>query len=127
LVVDALGGAPGIYSARFAGSHATDNDNNIKLLKELALVPDEKRTARFYCALVFVKDANDPTPIICEASWEGSILHTPQGNNGFGYDSLFWVPTHNCSSAQLTPNIKNLISHRGQALRALAKRLTSSI
>lgn len=119
LCVDALGGAPGIYSARYAGENASDADNNAKLLSDLINVPFEKRTARFHCALVLVRYANDDDPIICEKTWEGVILQAPQGEHGFGYDPVFYVPTHQCSSAQLTIDEKNKLSHRAQALHAL--------
>ncbi|MFL0811361.1 MAG: RdgB/HAM1 family non-canonical purine NTP pyrophosphatase [Agarilytica sp.] len=125
--VDAIDGAPGIYSARFAGegSHREEKDhaNNLKLLHDLNNTPDEKRTARYQCVLVFMRHAKDPTPIIAQGAWEGSILRTPKGENGFGYDPLFWVPTHNCSSAQLDKAEKNRISHRAIAMQALLKQL----
>lgn len=117
--VDALQGAPGIYSARYAGNNADDVANNTKLLNELADVPDAERTARFQCVLVYMRHAKDPMPIICEGTWEGSILHETKGPNGFGYDPLFYVPTHQCSSAELDPAEKNRISHRAQALQKL--------
>ena len=117
--VDALQGAPGIYSARYAGNNADDVVNNTKLLHELADVPDAERTARFQCVLVYMRHAKDPMPIICEGTWEGSILHETKGPNGFGYDPLFYVPTHQCSSAELDPAEKNRISHRAQALQKL--------
>lgn len=117
IVVDALGGAPGLYSARYSG--AGDAANNTKLLEALKDVPDAQRTARFYCCIVYLRHADDQLPIITEASWEGIILHELSGANGFGYDPLFYVPTHGCSSAELSPEEKNRISHRGQALRYL--------
>lgn len=119
LEVDALQGQPGIYSARFSGEGATDSSNNDKLLKALADVPEAERTARFQCVLVFMRHANDPTPLICQGTWEGSILFSPQGDNGFGYDPLFWVPEQRCSSAQLSAEVKNQISHRGKAIQKL--------
>lgn len=119
IVVDALGGAPGLYSARYAGEHGGDAANNTKLLEALKDVPEEQRTARFYCCIVYLRHADDQLPIIAEASWEGRILHGLSGANGFGYDPLFFVPTHGCSSAELPPEEKNRISHRGQALRKL--------
>lgn len=119
LEVDALNGAPGIYSARFSGPDATDEKNLLKLLDELKDVPDEKRTARFQCLMVYLQHANDPTPIICQGTWEGMITHSPQGENGFGYDPVFFVPTHQCTSAELPPETKNQLSHRGQALQKL--------
>lgn len=129
LEVDALKGAPGIYSARFAGVGASDADNVKKLLADLEAVPEAERTARFQCLMVFMSHAEDPTPLICQGSWEGRILFAPQGENGFGYDPVFWVPDEQCASAELTPEVKNRISHRGQALAgllaALQKRVTS--
>lgn len=119
LEVDALKGQPGIYSARYAGIAASDADNNAKLLDALALVPEQARSARFQCVIVFMRHAQDPMPLICQGSWEGRILFAATGDNGFGYDPLFFVPSHGCASAQLDPSIKNNISHRGQALRAL--------
>ncbi len=123
--VDALQGAPGIYSARYAGEDAADQANNSKLLEALQGVPDEQRTARFQCLLVYMRHAADPTPIICQGTWEGRILTTTQGDNGFGYDPLFWVPTENCSSAELDPEVKNRLSHRGQALHLLLTALSA--
>lgn len=119
LEVDALNGAPGIYSARFAGVNASDEANLQKLLCDLKNVPDEQRTARFQCLLVYMRHADDPTPIICQGTWNGLITREPQGESGFGYDPVFFVPTHNCTSAQLTPEEKNQLSHRGQALNKL--------
>jgi XTP/dITP diphosphohydrolase len=127
LCVDALDGAPGIYSARYAGENASDADNNAKLLLALKNVSPEKRTARFHCALVFVSHADDKDPIICEETWEGSILMAPQGEHGFGYDPLFWVPSHHCSSAQLSIAEKNKLSHRAHALHALVAVLQKNI
>ena len=121
--VDALNGAPGIYSARYAGVGAGDHANNEKLLAALAAVPEAERTARFQCLMVYLAHAADPTPIICQGTWEGRILHAPRGVNGFGYDPLFYVPTHDCTSAELPPATKNQLSHRGQALRQLVQRL----
>ena len=119
LVVDALNGAPGVISARYAGVGASDQDNVLKLLHELKGVPDEQRSARFICVMVFMEHANDPFPIIAQGVWEGRILHRPVGANGFGYDPVFWVPEHNCASAVLSADVKNSLSHRGQALRSL--------
>lgn len=118
--VDALNGAPGIYSARYAGSEASDQDNLDKLLENMQGIPEKERTARFQCLMVFLRHAEDPTPIICQGTWEGRILLSPRGDNGFGYDPVFYVPTHDCSSAELDPDVKNQLSHRGQALRKLA-------
>ena len=125
LAVDALNGTPGIYSARYAGVDANDHDNVNKLLLELEGVPLEERTARFICVIVLIEHADDPVPIIAQGVWEGRILFHPQGANGFGYDPVFWVPEHNCSSAELTPEAKNSLSHRGQALRKMADFLKS--
>ncbi|MCU7817027.1 MAG: RdgB/HAM1 family non-canonical purine NTP pyrophosphatase [Candidatus Thiodiazotropha sp. (ex Lucinoma kastoroae)] len=122
--VDALSGAPGIYSARFAGPGASDQANLQKLLEYLKDVPDVKRSARFQCLLVYMRHAEDPTPIICQGTWEGQILFEAQGDNGFGYDPIFYVPTHNCSSAALAAEVKNSLSHRGLALRKLLQALT---
>ncbi|MCG7953916.1 MAG: RdgB/HAM1 family non-canonical purine NTP pyrophosphatase [Candidatus Thiodiazotropha endolucinida] len=123
--VDALNGAPGIYSARFAGPGASDEENLQKLLSRMEEVPEAKRTARFQCLMVYMRHSEDPTPIICQGSWEGRILFEPQGDNGFGYDPIFYVPTHDCSSAQLAPETKNSLSHRGQALKALMQALSA--
>ncbi len=117
--VDALKGAPGIYSARFAGENANDDENNRLLLEKLKGIPEAKRTARYHCVIVYMQNATDPMPLICQGSWEGRILHEPRGEHGFGYDPFFYVPTHNCASAELPPDVKNQLSHRGQALRAL--------
>jgi XTP/dITP diphosphohydrolase len=119
LEVAALHGAPGVYSARFAGEHASDDDNNRKLLIELAAVPLAQRTARFRCVLVYVRAADDPEPIVAEGVWEGRILDHSRGINGFGYDSLFLPSGSSLSAAELTSDTKNQLSHRGQALRAL--------
>ena len=126
LEVDALNGAPGIYSARYAGNGATDAANNQKMLAALADTADEARTARFQCLMVFMRHAEDPTPIICQGTWEGRILRQPQGENGFGYDPLFLVPEKNCSSAELPAEIKNAMSHRGKALQALLQKIPVS-
>jgi len=123
LEVDALRGAPGIYSARFSGSDATDAGNNEKLLKLLKDVPAPQRTARFHCVLVLMRHAADPTPLICQGSWGGRIIDAPRGNNGFGYDPLFFVDALNSTSAELTPETKNRVSHRGQALTLLLQAL----
>jgi XTP/dITP diphosphohydrolase len=117
--VDALNGAPGIYSARFAGAGAGDQANLDKLLAEIRDVPEVRRTARFRCLLVYLRHAGDPTPLICQGTWDGRILSAARGDNGFGYDPVFYVPTHDCSSAELSAEVKNSLSHRGQALRQL--------
>ena len=119
LVVDALNGQPGIYSARYAGSPSNDAANNAKLLAALQVVPWEQRTAHFHCCIVLVRSPNDPIPVIAEASWHGFILNAPEGEHGFGYDPLFYVPSHQCSCATLSNDIKNKISHRGQAVQRL--------
>ena len=121
--VDALNGEPGIYSARYAGvkGPTVDTENNARLLSELEKVPELDRTARFQCVIVYLRNAKDPTPLICQGTWEGYILFEQKGKNGFGYDPLFYVPTHDCSSAELDTETKNLLSHRGQALRQLLK------
>lgn len=119
LEVDALRGAPGIYSARYAGVGASDVQNRDKLLSQLQHVAPSQRTARFQCVLVYLRHALDPTPLICQGTWEGSILTEPRGSSGFGYDPVFYVPSHSCSAAELTPETKNSLSHRGQALRQL--------
>jgi XTP/dITP diphosphohydrolase len=126
LEADAIFGAPGVYSARYAGPTASDEDNNAKLLKEMANVEDDKRTARFRCVMVYVSHARDDNPLIAEASWEGRILRETRGNNGFGYDPLFFVPEQGCASAELPPEVKNRLSHRGQALRVLVNSLAKS-
>jgi XTP/dITP diphosphohydrolase len=119
LEVDALNGAPGIYSARYAGAGAGDRANLQKLLEALREVPEAERTARFQCLMVYMRHSEDPVPLICQGTWEGRILFEPRGEGGFGYDPVFLVPTHNCSSAELEPEVKNALSHRGQALRQL--------
>ena len=125
LVVDALDGAPGIYSARFAGADASDQDNNRKLLDSLEGVPDAERTAHFYCAMALVRNADDPAALISVGKWDGIIMAAPAGQGGFGYDPLFHVLAEGCSSAQLAPEIKNRLSHRGQALRAMVEQIES--
>ena len=126
LEVDALNGAPGIYSARYAGAVSdADAANNAKLLKELAGTPESQRGARFRCVIVFLRHPKDPEPLVCDGVWEGRILDAPVGDNGFGYDPLFYVPEQGCSSAQLPPEVKNRLSHRGQALRQLSEALQS--
>ena len=123
LEVDALNGAPGIYSSRYAGVEASDEENLNKLLADLTGVPEYRRSARFQCVMVYMAYAGDPTPIICQGTWEGHLLFTPQGTNGFGYDPIFYVPTHHCSSAELPTEVKNALSHRGQALQQLVGKL----
>lgn len=116
LEVDALHGEPGIYSARYAGPDATDQKNLQALLSALVNIPAHHRTARYQCVIVFMRHAKDPTPLICQASWHGSILQTPKGDGGFGYDPIFWVKQHQCTAAELNPEQKHAISHRGKAI-----------
>lgn len=123
LCVDALGGAPGLYSARYAGAHGDAAANIAKLLDALADVPDERRTAHFHAVVVLLRHADDPQPIIAEGRWPGRILHAPRGGRGFGYDPVFLDPAHAASAAELEPMLKNRISHRGQALAMLRARL----
>jgi len=131
LAVDALGGAPGIYSARYAELSANvkglarDQANNTKLLAALRNIPDAQRGAQFHCVLVFLRHAADPTPLVCHGQWHGSILHAVAGAGGFGYDPLFLVPDHGCSSAELSANEKNRISHRAQASQLLLAALST--
>lgn len=123
LVVDALHGAPGIYSARYAGENVTAAQHIEKLLHELNSVAEEKRTARFHCALVYIAYPADSTPIIAQGSWEGRILYAPQGTQGFGYDPVFFDEKYQCSAAEISKEIKNKISHRGVALKKLLQEL----
>jgi XTP/dITP diphosphohydrolase len=125
LEVDALNGAPGIYSARYAGLDADDAANNAKLLRALAGLPHERRRARYRCALVLVESADDAAPLIAEADWEGFILDAPRGLGGFGYDPYFWLPELHQTAAELPPADKNRLSHRGKALRALREQLAA--
>lgn len=124
LEVDYLQGAPGIYSARYAGENASDQQNLEKLLAAMEGVPDEQRTARFHCVLVFMRHENDPIPLVCHGTWQGRILHQAHGSNGFGYDPIFFVPEDNCASAELLPARKKQLSHRGKALKMLFKTLS---
>ncbi|MCW9048564.1 MAG: RdgB/HAM1 family non-canonical purine NTP pyrophosphatase [Gammaproteobacteria bacterium] len=121
--VDALDKRPGIYSARYSGEGATDAKNNIKMLSELEGVSEEKRSARYWCVMVYLESENDPTPIITQGTLEGKILTAPQGDGGFGYDPIFWLAEQNCSAAELSMQEKNKISHRAIALNALANAL----
>lgn len=125
--VDALNGRPGIYSARYAGDGANDEKNNQKLLLELNDIPVKQRTARYHAVLAFMRHAEDPTPILCHGVWEGVILSEPRGVGGFGYDPLFFVPTHNCASAELSKEEKNRISHRGKAMQELLQKLSALV
>jgi len=115
--VDALHGAPGIYSSRYAGPDASDTDNIEALLEAMKDVPETERTARFQCVVVFMRHAEDPTPLICKGSWQGQILQSPLGDEGFGYDPVFWVSETDCTAAELSPEQKHAISHRGKAMR----------
>lgn len=123
LAVDALDGAPGVRSARYAGSRASDLDNLNALLKAMVDVPDDQRGAQFHCVLVYLRHADDPTPIICHGRWPGRILRAPQGDGGFGYDPVFLCPEKNCSASELSREEKNRISHRGRALVMLMEQL----
>jgi len=117
--VDALNARPGVYSARYAGAAASDIDNNNKMLQELSGVAENERTARYQCLLVFMRDHTDPVPIITQGSWDGRILQKPRGDGGFGYDPIFYVPTHQCSGGELSLEVKNTVSHRAIALQAM--------
>lgn len=123
LEVDVLDGAPGIYSARYAGEGASDADNLALLLRNIAATGAHHPTARFHCVIAYLRTADDPEPLLAQGVWEGYIVEQPAGDNGFGYDPVFHVPTHGCTSAQLPPEVKNTISHRGQALRNLVELL----
>ncbi|MAT52489.1 MAG: non-canonical purine NTP pyrophosphatase, RdgB/HAM1 family [Porticoccaceae bacterium] len=123
LEVDALNGAPGVFSARFAGPGASDADNIAKLLEQMVEVGDDARSARFQCLLVYMRHPEDPTPMICQGTWEGVIAHKPQGRHGFGYDPVFFVREQNCTAAELTREVKNTLSHRARALHQLLDRL----
>jgi XTP/dITP diphosphohydrolase len=125
LEVDALGGAPGIYSARYAGAGASDRDNLEKLLDALREVDEQQRSARFQCLMVYMRHGQDPTPRIFQGTWEGRILREPRGSGGFGYDPVFLVPDIDRASAELMPDVKNRLSHRGQAIRQLVASLRS--
>lgn len=123
--VDALHGAPGIYSARYAGSQASDRDNLQKLLHELRDVPEARRTARYRCVLVYMRRADDPFPLICSGTWNGLIASAPSGQGGFGYDPIFYLPELRLTAAELSSEEKNRRSHRGQALRCLLRELSA--
>ena len=125
LEVDVLSGAPGIYSARYAGPGASDQQNIDKLLSELGELEVVDRTARFRCVLVCMRHQSDPTPLIAVGTWEGKILSAPEGENGFGYDPIFWSPEFECAAAQLTPEQKKSVSHRGKAVAQLTEQLTA--
>lgn len=122
--VDVLGGEPGIYSARYAGEQASDQENLQLLIDNVIRTNETQPSARFQCALVFVRDADDGMPVIAQGTWHGYIVTEPKGKNGFGYDPVFYVPTHQCTSAELPSDEKNRISHRGQAMRDLLQKLS---
>ena len=121
--VDALNHRPGIYSARYSGEGATSEKNNQKMLGELEGVAEENRSARYQCVMVFMRDADDPMPIITQGSLEGRILEAPRGDGGFGYDPIFYLPDHQCAAAEISLEEKNKISHRAIALNAMIARL----
>ena len=126
IVVDALEGVLGVFSARYAGENASDEDNLLKLIDAIQYVPESKRTARYICVLVFMKSADDPCPVITQGVWEGRIITDAKGENGFGYDPVFWVDEYKCTSAQLSRELKNKLSHRGKALKHLTQQLKPS-
>jgi XTP/dITP diphosphohydrolase len=123
LVVQALNGAPGIYSARYAGAQASAESNIAKLLQDLRATPEQERQAFFYCILVFLAHPQDPSPLVCEGRWQGEIALTPQGSGGFGYDPIFYIPELGKCAAELTALEKNKLSHRAQALQNLVQSL----
>jgi XTP/dITP diphosphohydrolase len=123
--VDALRGAPGIRSARYAGKNASDRDNLEKLIRDLAGVPWQQRRCRFHCLMVYLRRPMDPTPVIAHGIWEGMVMFEAQGQHGFGYDPLFYVPAYGCSSAELDPAVKDRISHRAQALHQLVAKVAT--
>ncbi len=123
IAVDVLQGRPGIYSARFAGPGASDEDNLLKLIDMIKPFPEEQRTARFICSMVYLRHEYDPVPIIAMGVWEGELVTEPKGENGFGYDPVFYVASQQCTSAELPPELKNKLSHRGQALMQLLGKL----
>ena len=123
IVIDALNGEPGVHSSRFSGSDASDQSNNILLVEKLRSVPEAQRSARYQAVIVYMRNATDPSPIICEGSWEGTIVLEAKGSGGFGYDPYFYLPDYGCTSAELSADEKNRISHRGQALRLLIGKL----
>ena len=127
LAVDALHGAPGIYSARYAGDEKKPEQNNIKLCEELRNLPDANRHATFHCVLAFLNSAEDPVPLICHGTLHGQILNEPRGQHGFGYDPIFYVPSENKSAAELSPEVKNKISHRAKALQQLIAQLPEKL
>ncbi|MGS0629273.1 MULTISPECIES: XTP/dITP diphosphatase [Photorhabdus] len=126
LSVDILGGAPGIYSARYAGENASDQQNLEKLLDTMKDVPDDQRQAQFNCVLVYIRHAQDPTPLVFHGRWPGIIARKPTGNGGFGYDPIFYIPELGCTAAELTGEQKNAVSHRGQALKMMLDTLSNA-
>jgi len=127
LIIDALDGAPGLISAHYAGIHGDAKGNIAKVLAEMDGVPKQLRSARFYSLIVMLKHAEDPQPLIAEGIWEGEILEAPCGENGFGYDPIFYVPEYRSSAAQLPADIKNVVSHRGRALLKLRELLNAHV
>ncbi len=125
IIVDALNGDPGVYSARYAGKGASDQENVQKLIDNVKTLPDDKRGAYFICVIIYVRYAEDPVPLITQGTWEGIAITEPKGTNGFGYDPIFYLPAHGCTSAELEPETKDRLSHRGQALRALIDNLSA--
>ena len=123
LAVDALAGAPGVHSARYAGAHGDDAANNAKLIDAMAEIADDRRQAQFHCCLVATRAADDPVPVIAHGAWQGEILRAPRGDGGFGYDPLFWVASENASAGELSAARKNEISHRARAMRDLIEQL----
>jgi XTP/dITP diphosphohydrolase len=123
ICVDALGGAPGLVSARYAGAHGDSAANIVKLLRALEGIEDAQRSAHFHCTIVLLRSADDPAPLLAEGRWHGRILHAPRGERGFGYDPIFFDPAFGKGAAELDPDMKNRISHRGQALARLREQL----
>lgn len=123
IAVDALNGAPGIYSARYAGPGASDQANLEKLIAAVRPLPESERAARYHCVIVYLRHADDPTPLIATGMWEGRVIEQPRGRNGFGYDPIFFIESHQCTAAELDPVEKNRLSHRGRALRSLLNQL----
>jgi len=126
LAVDALGGAPGIYSARYAGEEASDRQNLLKLLAALENVPDDKRQAQFHCVLVYLRHAEDPTPLVFHGSWQGEITRSAVGEGGFGYDPIFFVPELGKTAGEMTKAEKHAVSHRGKAMTLLLEAMRNA-
>ncbi len=124
LEVDALNGRPGVYSSRYSGEDATDERNLDKLIGEISRLPENRRRARYWCVLVYMRHAEDPTPVICQKSWEGRIITEKRGSNGFGYDPAFLIPILGQTAAEISPELKNKLSHRGQAMAEMYRVLT---